>query len=194
MVLDWKNEKNFALANGIREVEIFSKTEVHYTSENGLCESVIFRNFPQLYADEIRFKDCVFENCGDIHLFEGLFIGCKFRDIGTVFVTRSDITDSKFCDIKCDWDCFISAEDCRISHCSFENIELLEDAYICSGIGDVSADHCTFKNCSTDREDRELFYAEETVGKVFKKTKTYEMLDRRTCSGLNGISRKRSCN
>lgn len=74
-----------------------------------------------------------------------------------------------------------------MSFCTFKDVELTNEAYLVNGVGDVWIESCSFENISTDREDRELFFCEETVGKIFKKKVQFQIADTDSCKGLDKI-------
>lgn len=54
-------------------------------------------------------------------------------------------------------------------------------------MGDVRVESCSFENICTERKDRELFFFEETVGKIFKKKVQFSIVDEASCKGLDGV-------
>lgn len=48
-------------------------------------------------------------------------------------------------------------------------------------------ERCSFTEVCTDREDLELFHCEELRGKLLRRTRVYDMVDRESCSGLEAI-------
>ena len=85
MVLDWKNEKAFALANGICEGQVNGEAHPHFDGAIALPDwdiavsrdwnDLVFKYFPVLHVRFGEFFDCTFEDCQEIE-----FIGCGLRN------------------------------------------------------------------------------------------------------------------
>lgn len=189
MIFDWKNNKEEALANGICEEDIFSVVRVVMKSPNGEVSHQTFRNFCKLEFEEgTRIVDCVFEDCGDITFDECTIEGCSFKHIDTIFLTRSSVTGSRFHELVCDNDLIISLEDTTLSGCEFEDVVLCNDSYLCDGVGTSWIEGCKFVYIRTSREDKEIIHCEETVGKIFKRKKQFNIVDADTCTGLDCVA------
>ncbi len=189
MIFDWKNSKEEALANGIYEKEIFTTIYIMMKATNKVVAHHTFRNFEKLEFEEgTLIEDCVFEDCGTITFDECRIENCSFARIDTIFSTRSNFTNSNFRELVCENDMVISLEDSEISHCSFEDVELREDSYLCDGVGTSWIEHSSFSNIRTSREDKEIIICEETVGKNFKRKKQFCIIDEDTCTGLACIA------
>lgn len=147
----------------------------------------VFRNYPMLQIDELRLEDCVFENCHTVYFADCKVNNCHFDDIQTLYVDRSPVSGCAFTNLRCDNDCVICLEDSEVSYCSFKDVELTEGAYLATGVGDVWVESCSFENIRTDRKDRELFFCEETVGKIFKKKVQFSIVDEASCKGLDRV-------
>lgn len=188
MVFDWKNNRVEALENGITVNEDYPDKATMKVG-NDIIENHTFRNFKVLelgdYTSNVQVINCTFENCEMVSL-EGCMVSkCNFVNVGFVFCQETDIYGSSFKDIVCDGgDMFISLEDGKMSHCTFDNIKLLNGPYLCDGVGDTWISHCSFSNISTTRQDGEIIYAGEIVGTIFKRKKTYNIVDDATCKGL----------
>ena len=52
---------------------------------------------------------------------------------------------------------------------------------------DICPERCSFTEVCTDREDLKLFRCEELRGKLLRRTRVYDMVDRESCSGLEAI-------
>ena len=188
MVFDWKNNREEALENGIYEKHIFSGPYIMMRADNGVVAGHTFINFEKLEFEEgTSVEDCVFENCGDITFDESKAENCIFTDVDTIFSTRSNFKNCKFKDIVGDRGCAISMEDGEITGCSFENIKLMDEAYLIEGYGEAWVENCTFKDIQTTREDRKLFIMEEERGFIIKKKKQFCFVDDESCSGLDQV-------
>lgn len=189
MIFDLKNNKQEAMKNGICEEQIFSVTRFVMKATDGIVAHHTFRNFEKLEFEEgTRIEDCVFEDCGDISFDECKINACCFSRINAIFSVRSNFTNSQFKELVCDNDMIISLEDSEISHCSFYDVELREDSYICDGVGTSWIEHSSFSRIRTSREDKEIIICEETVGKIFKKKKQFCIVDEDSCTGLDCIA------
>lgn len=146
-----------------------------------------FRNFPMLRIDDLALENCVFENCHTVHFTDCKVSGCQFFGIDTLYADRTPISGCEFEHLRCDNDSVLCLEDSEVSYCTFKNVELTDEAHLISGVGDVWVESCSFEDIRTDRKDRELFFCEETVGKVFKKKVQFCIADIASCKGLDGI-------
>ena len=156
-------------------------------SQTGSVTGVIFRGYPVLHMDDLSVEDCVFENCRTVCFSDCKVDMCRFSGVETVYADRSPINGCNFEHLRCDNDCALSLEDCEVLFCTFKDIELSNEAYLINGTSDVWVESCIFENIRTDRKDRELFFCEETVGKILKKKVQFCIADTASCSGLNGV-------
>lgn len=145
---------------------------------------VTFRDYPMLRIDDLALEDCVFENCHTVCFADCKVEKCRFYGVETVYADRTPIGGCDFEQLRCDNDCVLCLEDSEVSFCSFKDVTLTNEAHLINGVGDVWIESCSFENISTDREDRELFFCEETVGKIFKKKVRFCIADTASCSGL----------
>lgn len=165
-------------------VEIEEET-VKTNSRN--VSGIVFRNYPVLRIDDISLEDCSFENCRTVYFSDCTVSRCRFYGVETVYADRSPINGCAFEHLRCNDDCVLSLEDSEVSACSFKYVELTDEAYLVNGVGDVWIENCSFESISTDREDRELFFCEEKVGKIFKKKKQFCIADTDSCKGLDAV-------
>ena len=148
----------------------------------------IFKDYPEITITAAQaVTGSTFENCGQITIEDQTITECKFINIDTLYVTNADVENCEFHKISCDQHTVICIEDGNISHCLFKDIELRNEAWLGDAVGDVLVDYCRFENISTDREDGELFHCEEERGFLFKRTKCFDVVDDRTCTGLEDI-------
>ena len=148
---------------------------------------VIFRDFPMLRIDDLVLENCVFENCHTVYFSDCKVSGCQFFGIDTLYADRSPISGCEFEHLRCHNHSVLCLEDSEVSYCTFRDAELTNEAHLISGVGDVWVESCSFENIRTDRKDRELFFCEETVGKIFKKKVQFCIADTASCKGLDGI-------
>ena len=189
MIFDWKNNKDEALANGIYERTILSVTDLMMGTADKLVAHHTFRNFDKLEFEEgTLILNCTFEDCGDITFDECRIESCTFARLNTVFFIRCGVTNSTFRELVCDNDMVVSLEDAEVSHCTFEDVELREGAYLCDGVGSSWIQHSRFSDVRTDREDKEIIICEETTGRIFKQTRRICIVDEDTCTGLDAVT------
>ncbi len=188
MIFDWKNNKEEALANGVYEKNILSVGLVMMKTTNKVVAHHTFRNFEKLEFEEgTLIEDCIFEDCGTITFNECRIENCSFSRIEFIYSTDDCFSNSKFSKLVCDDDMLISLENTEITHCSFDDVELREDSYLCDGVGTAWIEHCSFSNIRTSREDKEIIISEQTVGKIFKRKEQFCIVDEETCTGLDSI-------
>ena len=180
-IIDWNDGKESIQQNGIRLSTIFDREEWFLENQ----EPCIIRNFPELTVEEAHLSNCVFENCGTIKIEDGTVSKCVFSNTQTIYFNNTNVYDSKFENLSCNnGDFIISLEDAKITNCTFNNIKLENDVYLADGVGDCLVKKCIFKNVFTTRSDKELFFCQDFEGKVFRRLKTYDMVDRESCIGL----------
>ena len=187
MLYDWKNNKEDALKNGITEeiiLDCYSKIVMN--AADGVVAHHTFRNFDRLIFEQgTLLEDCIFEDCTELQLDECQIHNCVFQRVDTIFAIDSIFVNSKFTELACEDDMvLIDLTDSKISHCSFDDIELGEESCLCSGTADSWIEYCRFTNIHTYEEEQDIFQCEKTVGKIFKRKKQLNMVDEDTCIGL----------
>ena len=189
MIFDWKNNKEEAMENGIYVEEIINIPRIVMSASEEVICGHTFRNFDTITFEEgTNIENCVFEDCGEINFNECEVDKCSFSKIDTIFAYDSNFTNSSFKELVCDNDMIISLEDSKISYCSFEDVELREESYLCEGVGESLIEHSSFSDIRTSREDKEIVVGEETVGKIFKYKVQISIIDEESCIGLENIS------
>lgn len=145
------------------------------------------------YVSGTKISSSTFTDCGSVSSEnEGGYIrSCDFIHVKAVFATWSDIDSCQFQKIRGDTedDGVIFITDCKITHCSFDDVELQNGSYLVEGLGDVCVEYCQFTNCRTDRDDLEICRGKIETGKLRKKTIEVDILDDDTCTGLDQIAR-----
>lgn len=141
------------------------------------------------YVDGTEISGSTFTDCGNVSADNGYFRNCDFIHVENIIATSSDIDSCKFQKIRKDRedDGAIFLEDCKITHCSFDDIELRNNSYLVDGFGDACVEYCQFINCRTDRNDGEICRGKIETGKLRKKTIEVYILDDDTCTGLDTI-------
>ena len=106
MILDFLNNKAFALDNGIQTNG--DNQEAYYRSEK-ICKGITFRKFFNLCLQDTVFEECTFENCHQITMARCRMQNCVFRDIGALESTCTDFEECRFEDC-CSHGPFLSVE------------------------------------------------------------------------------------
>lgn len=107
MVLDWKNEKEFALANGIQESVINGEKHLSFKGSKSLLDwdisvnldwhDLVFKNFAMLQVRFGDFYNCYFENCQEIEFIGCGLYNCVFKNS---HIKENNHIHSKFFDCK----------------------------------------------------------------------------------------------
>ncbi len=181
-LIDWCSGRENLLSCGM------SVSAVNGTEEWSLDlqERCIIRGFPLLKVRNKNLKDCIFSHCVHVSLEDCSAEHCEFSRVDTVFLDNTQVLDSAFRHIRCSQGGFaISMEDSTLSDCVFSDITLENGCYLADGVGECLVENCCFEQVSTDREDGELFVCEETTGKLLRRKRRYDMVDRDSCTGLH---------
>lgn len=165
MILDYKNDLDFACENGISIHELGKDNYYIYFKKDVKGEKyseIIFKNFPNLYMADSKFEKCVFENCGDVE-----FSKCKVEESvfesTTIHGIRSDFYNSEFKNIEADdLSALLIDTDGEVIGCKFENVVAKGDeGRVCYMVVDKEKDmqylvDCKFINCSVEVADGSL--------------------------------------
>lgn len=134
-------------------------------------------------------RDSTFTDCKDI-IANGVCIrNCNFTHVNSVQALVADVDSCHFRKIENDSEdegC-IYIDDCKITHCSFDDVELRNGSYLIEGVGDACVEYCQFINCRTDRDDLEICHSEIETGKLRKRKIEVDILRDDTCTGLEQI-------
>ena len=183
--IDWNDGREAVLKNGVTVTDIFGTEEWSLEAQ----DHCFIRNFPTVTVKNAHLSDCVFVECGQITIEEGTATRCVFANVATLFLDDVKVYDSDFRDLQCDHGEFIiSMEDSTVSGCRFNEVHLTNGTYLADGVGDCLVEKSSFKNVSTDREDRTIFICEESKGKIIRRKRKYDMVDRASCTGLEFIT------
>jgi len=141
------------------------------------------------YVSSTEISGSTFTDCGEVSADNGYFRDCDFIHVKTVFATSSDIDSCRFQKIREDTedDGSIILDDCKITHCSFDDVELRNNSYLVDGRGDACVEYCQFTNCRTDRGDGEICRGKIETGKLRKRMIEVSIIRLDTCTGLNEI-------
>ena len=182
MVIDYKNGIQ---GENVQNVQIVDGL---LSSDGRTIENVTFCNFPRITAVNKVFVNCAFEDCGVMTISGGKLKDCRLHRVDTLYLENANAEGCQFRHLRCEDDCVICLEDGEITDCSFADVVLKNESYLCDAVGDVWVSGCKFKYIRTDRKDKELFICEETAGKIFKRKKRYTIVDEESCTGLEWIT------
>ncbi len=188
MILDYKNNLDFALENGISISKMGNNNEYIYfnkNSEEDEFEGITFKNFPNLYLENDTFTDCCFVNCDQVEISDGSVIGSTFENTLGICGVRCDFTNCLFKNIETDSQALLIDSYGEVNGCTFENIKAIgDDGRICKMVVDREKDvqdivNCRFVNCSMEAADKSLSLC--SYHTVFGKEKMVENIDYDTC-------------
>ena len=110
-----------------------------------------------------------------------------------VTAQSADIDSCKFQKLRYDTEDegVVVIEDCKVTHCSFDDVELRNGSYLIDGIGDACVEYCQFSNCRTDQVDGEICRGKIETGKWRKRWIEVDILRDDTCTGLDTIEELR---
>lgn len=155
--------------------------------EVGTIEKCSFTGCGDISCEQLN--DSAFTDCENIAVDGGYIRNCSFTHVSYIFSVRSDMDSCKFRKIESgsEDEGAIFIEDCKITHCSFDDVALRNGSYLIEGAGDACVEYCQFTNCRTDRDDLEICHSEIESGKLRKKKIEVDILDDDTCMGLDQI-------
>ena len=187
IVLDWKQDKDFCLKNGI-------SLNRNNEPQLDLTDDCILRNFDHINVENASLENCLFENCDDVTIRDGFVINCVFDNIGYFNFTDLKVKGSSFKNCENsreeDEDSLFCIEDVTIINSCFENINLRSDAYMFEAFGDCDIKKCNFDNVKIGRLDGALYNYEITDGKgIFKISYQGTLIDKASCTGLSADDR-----
>lgn len=95
-----------------------------------------------------------FTDCKSITANSGCFRDCDFIHVGDVSALSSDVDSCRFKNIENDKEDegVIFLKDCKITHCSFDDVELRNNSYLVDGIGDACVEYGAGQKCPWRRE------------------------------------------
>lgn len=191
MILDYKNDLEYAVKNGIEVIEIYkSKLSYIYFNkdiEDGSYEGITFKNFPDLYLSNATLTDCVFENCGSVEISRGTAKNCVFEATPIITGIHTDFYGCTFKNVVTDEAMLTICSDGEVNGCSFENIRATgegADSVICEMIVDSKSQvgyltDCRFKNCILEDECGSLSLCKYKT--LFGKSVWLENVDEDSC-------------
>ena len=159
MILDYKNNKEFAFKNGIQPENNIG--EVWFCGES-VCEGITFTNFHHLCLSNTIFKNCIFEKCHEISAESCRMSDCVFKNVDNIMGQYTDFQDSVFKDCCSNGPLLVIDSSGRVDNCTFETITTLgENGYVVSASFNSKDDvtqiiNCKFVDCQVESEDGEL--------------------------------------
>lgn len=159
MILDYKENLEFALANG---VSLDSNSEEARFEGKQRCDKITFKNFPHLCLDDAICENCTFENCHEITIENSEVKNCTFVNIDNINGFCTDFNDSNFSN-SCSKGPFLTIDTQGCAYgCTFDNITALgDDGYVIYSVYGKKHDvetisECKFINCVVESEDEEV--------------------------------------
>ena len=155
MIIDYKNDREFALANGVAPEDIFG--EIHF-SGGRVVTDVTFRNFHHLCVDDTIFERCTFEDCSCISLSSCQVKECTFRNTGDVTGHYTNFFGCTFHRCRSEGALLVIDSQGRVEGCTFDNITALwEDGYVVQSFYGKQQEvekviGCRFIDCQVENE------------------------------------------
>lgn len=159
MIIDYKNDKEFALSNGVSPENSIGETRF-FAGE--AVTDITFRNFNHLCVENAVFENCIFENCHEISFSECKVKDCNFKNICSVEGVRSNFNNCIFKECTSEGPFLYIDSHGQVNGCRFETITALGDqGYIIRSGYLKKKDiemvvHCRFIDCLVESEDSEL--------------------------------------
>lgn len=161
MILDYKNDLDFACENGISVGEYYIYFNMNVTGEE--YSDIVFKNFPNLLLKGSTFVNCVFENCDSVEISNGKVKNCTFEGTDNVTGNHTVFDGCTFKNIETDsMGALIIDTSGEVDGCTFENIKVKGDENrVCRMLVDREKQvqylvNCRFVNCSVEALDGSL--------------------------------------
>lgn len=104
MVLDWEEDKEYALKQGIKIFHIDGTECACFRSRRRkyvYIENITFRNFPYLCIEEHQMLNCTFESCERVELRSWYeCTGLSFDKVKRLLIVCKTLTHSTFNDVE----------------------------------------------------------------------------------------------
>ena len=185
VILDWNDGVESLLGHGVSFKEVLGR-KVLVTDFQSNC---IFCNFPKLTVPKSRLTDCIFSHCGEITVEDGTVSNCLFSEVENICFDDVKVYDSLFENLSCDsGDSVIFLADSSVLNCLFSDVRLRNGSLLMDGVGDCSVEKCDFRNLSKSDNDGDIFSCSKVVGNLLKRNQTYDMVDRKSCRGLDDLN------
>lgn len=187
MILDYTNNKEFALANGVMPENSTGET---YFVIDKVVRDVTFRNFFNLCIEDACFENCIFENCGRVSTESCHMEGCTFKNVNNIEGVRTNFNNCTFSECCSDGPLLVIDSHGCVEDCVFDTITTLgDDGYIIYSVygkkNEVEmVSGCKFIDCQVESVGGKYCYC--AYFKPFSSYKTIEIdnVDYDTCEGL----------
>ncbi len=181
MILDYKNDREFALANGIFEEDRYY--ERHFKGDTPVRD-IVFRNFPKLLIAEKSFVHCSFENCEMLEITGCNMLDCTFQNANVIYSHYSNFYSCIFEDCSVDNEALLSIDTKgEIDGCRFVRITAKGEngCVIDSTFGKKSEvtyiKNCVFEDCDAPTIAQASYF----VPLSYRKTKAIDNIDYDIC-------------
>jgi hypothetical protein len=185
MVLDYKNNKEFALSNGVKEENNIGEV---WFSGGTVVTGVTFRNFNHLCTEDMVFENCIFEDCQNISFESCQIKNCNFKNVCDVEGVRTNFYDSTFKERCADGPLLTIDSHGQVKGCNFETITALSDqGYVIYSVYGKKHEveeivDCKFIDCQVENEDCELCYCSYFKPLSSFKTVQVDNVDYESCN------------
>ena len=163
LIIDWNQKRSYGVRTYIKQKIVNGVEEIHFVNpKRGYVENIRFKNFPQLHIAQNQVIQCGFEDCGEIYLTSDCGHGdCRFKNIRSLHCAGKFLMYCDFEDSQCDSASFVEIHKCRMSGCTFKNIQLKNDSFLVYGYGTSYISGCSLENVTVTRKDGEMFHRNE---------------------------------
>jgi hypothetical protein len=158
MILDYKNNKEFLLENGIMPENNLGET--HFVVDK-IVRDITFKNFFNLCIEDMCLENCSFENCHCVTIENAHIERCTFKNVDSVASTRVSFENCTF-SCCCSDGAFLSIDSGSVENCVFDTITTLgEDGYVIDSVYGKKHEvemikNCKFVDCQVESEDGKL--------------------------------------
>lgn len=160
MVIDYLNKKQ-AISYGVEDTDV--NGDIFFRGDHEY-ENITFRNFPNLHLEEATFKNCTFEDCQEVSVYDKAMVDCKFKNVSCIDGHYTDFKDCSF--VQCCSQGPLLVIDCdgSVDGCTFETITALgEDGYVVYAVyGNKNnvkpITNCHFTDCQVENKRENLIY------------------------------------
>lgn len=185
MIIDYKNNKEFALVNGVKPENTYGEA---YFSQGKVVNDTTFCNFDHLCVEHTIFENCTFENCNTITFNYCQIKNCSFKNDCRIEGNRTSFYDCHFKECCAEGPFLLVDSYGPVKGCTFETITTLgcQGYIIWSGYGKKHEVEkivdCKFIDCQTESEDGEFFHCYYFKPFSSFRTVTVDNIDYESCS------------
>ncbi|MBR4880924.1 MAG: hypothetical protein IKU19_03260 [Clostridia bacterium] len=161
MIIDYKNDREFALANGVTPENRIGRTEF---SGGSVVTAATFRNFNHLCVEDTVFENCIFEDCHEVSFESCQIKNCTFKNVCGVEGVRTSFYGCKFEKCCSNGPLLTIDSHGQVMGCVFETVTALgDDGYIIYSVYGKKHEvedvvDCSFIDCQVESEDGKLCY------------------------------------